>query len=227
MRILVVEDNPDILANIIDYLSLKGYTVDSARDGLTGLHKAVNEPFDLLILDIMLPALDGLSLCQRLRGEAASHVPVIMLTARDTLDDRLLGFRSGADDYLIKPFSLAELDARVQAVLRRSQGEHQRRLQVADLSHDLDTLETHRQGRRLQLGPAGRRLLELLMRRSPTVVRREDLEEALWGDQVPDNDNLRAHMHQLRNIIDKPFDQPLLETVHGTGYRLRAHTNEE
>lgn len=226
MRILVVEDNPDILANIIDYLSLRGYTVDSARDGLTGLHKAVNEPFDLLILDLMLPALDGLGLCQRLRGEAGSRIPVIMLTARDTLDDRLLGFRSGADDYLIKPFSLAELDARVQAVLRRSQGQDRQQLTVADLSHDLSTLETRRAGQPLQLGPAGRRLLEVLMRRSPAVVRREELEDALWGDEVPDNDNLRAHIHQLRNVIDKPFTRPLLQTVHGTGYRLRDNSDE-
>lgn len=227
MRILVVEDNPDILANLIDYLGARGYIVDSARDGLSGLHKAATEPFDLLVLDLMLPGLDGLSLCKRLRAEAGIPTPVIMLTARDTVDDRLKGFSSGADDYLIKPFSLAELEARMQAVLRRSRGGGDRSLRVGDLVHDLETLETFRQDTRLQLNPSGRRLLELLMRRSPSVVRREELEHALWGDSVPDGDNLRAHIHQLRNTIDKPFARPLLHTVHGTGYRLRDHGDEE
>ncbi len=145
-----------------------------------------------------------------------------MLTARDTLDDRLSGFRSGADDYLIKPFSLAELEARVQAVLRRSRGGGHRSLRVGDLAHDLETLETFRQGNPIRLNPSTRRLLELLMRRSPSVVRREELEHALWGESVPDGDNLRAHIHQLRNAIDKPFKTPMLYTVHGTGYRLRG-----
>ena len=220
MRILLVEDNPDIVANLIDYLSVRGYTVDTARDGLTGLHRACTEPFDLLVLDIMLPALDGLSLCQRLRDEARNRAPVIMLTARDTLDDRLEGFRTGADDYLVKPFSMAELEARMQAVIRRSQGESRHQLQVADLVHDLETLETFRQGQPVKLNPARRRLLELLMRKSPAVVRREELEKALWGELLPDNDNLRAHIHQLRLAIDRPFDTALLRTVHGVGYRL-------
>ena len=142
------------------------------------------------------------------------------LTARDQLDDRLEGFRAGADDYLIKPFALSELAARIEAVLRRSQGSSQRVLQVADLSYDLDTLEVKRAGRRLKLNPLGLKLLALLMQRSPHVLRREVLEEALWGDDCPDSDSLRSHIHQLRQVIDKPFPQPLLHTVHGLGYRL-------
>ena len=220
MRILLVEDNRDILANLADYLELKGYSVDCARDGLSGLHLATGGHYDLLVLDVMLPGLDGYSLCRRLREEVRSSVPVIMLTARDQLDDRLQGFQSGADDYLIKPFALSELAARIEAVLRRSRGGARRLLQVADLSYDLDTPEVSRGGRRLKLNPLGLKLLALLMQRSPHVLRREVLEEALWGDDCPDSDSLRSHVHQLRQVIDKPFPRPLLHTVHGVGYRL-------
>lgn len=220
MRILLVEDNRDILANLADYLELKGYSVDCAQDGLSGLHLAVGNHYDLIVLDVMLPGLDGYSLCRRLREEARSSVPVIMLTARDQLDDRLQGFNAGADDYLLKPFALSELAARIEAVLRRSQGGVRRLLQVADLSYDLDTLEVSRAGQRLKLNPLGLKLLALLMQRSPHVLRREALEEALWGDDCPDSDSLRSHIHQLRQTIDKPFPIPLLHTVHGVGYRL-------
>lgn len=227
MRILLVEDNRDILANLADYLTLKGYSVDCAQDGLSGLHLAATGHYDLLVLDVMLPGLDGYSLCRRLREEARSTVPVIMLTARDQLDDRLQGFQSGADDYLIKPFALSELAARIEAVLRRSQGSARRLLQVADLSYDLDTLEVSRGGRRLKLNPLGLKLLALLMQKSPHVLRREALEEALWGDDCPDSDSLRSHIHQLRQVIDKPFPRPLLHTVHGLGYRLAEREHDD
>lgn len=226
MRILLVEDNRDILANLADYLSLKGYSVDCAQDGLSGLNLALKERYDLLVLDVMLPGLDGYSLCRRLREEARSSVPVIMLTARDQLDDRLEGFQSGADDYLIKPFALSELAARIEAVLRRSLGGGRRLLQVGDLSYDLDTLEVSRAGRRLKLNPLGLKLLALLMQKSPHVLRRDALEEALWGDDCPDSDSLRSHIHQLRQVIDKPFARPLLHTVHGVGYRLAESTDD-
>ena len=222
MRILLVEDNRDILANLADYLTLKGYTVDCAQDGLSGLQLASSQHFDLLVLDVMLPGIDGFTLCQRLREEARSSTPVIMLTARDTLDDRLQGFRSGADDYLLKPFALSELAARIEAVLRRSQGLSRRNLQVGDLAYDLDTLEVSRAGRPLKLNPLGLKILEILMQRSPNVVRRDALEEAIWGEDCPDSDSLRSHIHQLRQVIDKPFAQPLLHTVHGVGYRVVA-----
>ena len=154
MRILVIEDNRDILANVLDYLQLKGYTVDCAQDGLSGLHLAVSEHYDLIVLDIMLPGIDGYQLCQRLRDDAQRDTPIIMLTARDQLEDRLKGLNSGADDYLVKPFALSELVARIEAILRRSQGGGAKhKLQVADLSYDLDTLQVSRQGRALKLNP--------------------------------------------------------------------------
>ncbi|HHH9459589.1 TPA: response regulator transcription factor [Pseudomonas aeruginosa] len=225
MRILVVEDNRDILANLADYLSLKGYTVDCAQDGLSGLHLAATEHYDLIVLDVMLPGIDGYALCRRLREDARRDTPVIMLTARDQLDDRLQGFRSGADDYLVKPFALSELSARIEAVLRRAQGGGRRELSVADLSYDLDTLEVKRAGKSLKLNPIGLKLLAVLMQKSPHVVRRDALEEAVWGDDCPDSDSLRSHVHQLRQVIDKPFSVALLHTVHGVGYRLAEAPN--
>ena len=205
MRILVIEDNRDILANILDYLELKGFTVDCAQDGLSGMHLALTQPYDLIVLDIMLPGMDGYQVCQKLRQEAGVNTPIIMLTARDALDDRLQGLQSGADDYLVKPFALSELVARIQAVLRRSLGAHTRELKVADLHYNLETLEVSRASQPLKLNPIGLKLLAILMQRSPAVVRRETLEEALWGDNVPDSDSLRSHIHQLRQTIDKPF----------------------
>lgn len=226
MRILVIEDNRDILANILDYLELKGFTVDCAQDGLSGMHLALTQPYDLIVLDIMLPGMDGYQLCQKLRQEADNNTPIIMLTARDALDDRLKGLHAGADDYLVKPFALSELVARIEAVLRRSSGANKRVLEVADLRYDLETLEVSRAGQLLKLNPIALKLLAILMQRSPAVVRRETLEEALWGDDIPDSDSLRSHIHQLRQTIDKPFATALLHTVHGVGFRL-ADLNHE
>ncbi|MBK8675943.1 MAG: response regulator transcription factor [Cellvibrionales bacterium] len=218
MKILLVEDNRDILANLTDYLELKGYTVDCAQDGMTGMHLAATESYDLAVLDVMMPGIDGFTLCQRLR-EARNNLPVIMLTARDTLNDRLQGFSAGADDYLVKPFELSELAARIEAVLRRTHGAS-RLLTVADLVYDLDSLEVKRAGKPIKLNPISLKLLEVLMQRSPSVVRREQLEAAVWGDNCPDSDSLRSHIHQLRQLIDKPFETHLLHTVHGIGFRL-------
>ena len=226
MRILIVEDNPDILANVLDYLQLKGYTVDCAQDGLGGLHLAVTQTYDLIVLDVMLPGIDGYQICKRLREDARLDVPVIMLTARDTLSDRIQGFNTGADDYLVKPFALSELHARIQAVLRRTRGGRSHELRVGDLSFDMETLQVLRAGRTLKPHPFGLKLLEILMRKSPAVVRREELERELWGDDCPDSDSLRSHIHQLRQIVDKPFDSPLLHTIHGIGYRLAEKTDD-
>lgn len=220
MRILVIEDNRDILANVLDYLELKGYVVDCAQDGLSGLHLAATQDYDLIVLDLMLPGIDGLQVCKRLRDDAGRDTPIIMLTARDALPDRIKGLQAGADDYLIKPFALSELVARIEAILRRCQGSRRRQLQVADLCYDLDTLEASRDGQPIRLNPVGHKLLALLMQRSPAVVRRDALEEALWGDHAPDSDALRSHIHQLRQALDKPFARPLLHTVHGVGFRL-------
>jgi len=221
MRILVIEDQPEILQNIADFLELKGFLVDCAYDGLGGLHLALTQEFDLIILDLMLPGMDGITLCQKLRQDARSNTPIIMLTARDSVDDKLTGFQAGADDYLVKPFSLPELHARIEAVLRRGASSQQNLLTVGDLSYDMNSLEVTRQGVTLKLSPIGLKLLEKLMKSSPNVVRREILEELLWGEDLPGSDSLRSHIHTLRQTIDKPFAPPLLHTVHGIGYCLK------
>lgn len=223
MRILIVEDHRDIAENIGDYLAPKGHEIDFAADGVTGLHLAVTNDYDVIVLDLMLPALDGLAVCRRLREDAKSDTPVLMLTARDRLDDKVEGFQSGADDYLVKPFALKELEIRLEALRRRSQSAVASRvLKVGDLEFDPDTQVVRRAGRRLELNPSLRRLLGLLMANAHRVVRRDELEAALWGDDRPDADVLRAHIYALRSIVDKPFDAKLLHTIHGTGYRLSA-----
>jgi len=221
MRILVVEDNPSLVANLFDYLEAAGHTLDAAPDGLTGLHLATTQSYDAIVLDWMLPRLNGPDLLRRLREEAGSDVPVIMLTARDELPDKLAGFHAGADDYLTKPFALPELEVRLQALVARAQGRgRQRLLQVADLQFDLATLEVSRGGRPLHLYPACRKLLQVLMQASPAAVTRARLEEALWGDSPPDGDMLRSHIYELRRAVDGPGMPRLIHTLPRVGYRL-------
>lgn len=221
--VLVVEDNPDLAANIADYLEGKGHQVDVALDGVTGLHLAVSHPHDAVVLDLMLPGIDGLTVCRRLRQDAQSHVPVLILTARAALDDKVAGFGAGADDYLVKPFELRELELRLRALVRRAKcNAFLGRLEVADLSFDLGTFTVQRAGRTVSLTALPLRILELLMRRSPKVVSRREIEQAAWGDSPPDSDALRVHMHTLRAAVDPPGRPPLLHTLRGVGYRLKA-----
>ena len=220
MKLLVIEDNRDIAENIADYFEPQGHQLDFATDGQQGLNLALQGDFDVIVLDLMLPRMDGYTVCQRLRA-AHNATPVIMLTARDQLGDKLEGFDAGADDYLVKPFSVKELEARLKALLKRLQqfGQHPV-LQVADLTFDTNTLQVSRADRLLDLTPTQRKLLLCLMQHSPNVVKRAELEALLWGDEPPDRDILRTHIYSLRNLIDKPFAVKLLHTVHGLGYRL-------
>ncbi|MBX3725566.1 MAG: response regulator transcription factor [Xanthomonadales bacterium] len=221
MKLLVVEDNQALVANLFDYFEARGHVLDAAPDGLTGLHLAVCHDYDAIVLDWGLPRLDGRELLRKLRQEAGKDTPVIMLTARDELADKISGFRSGADDYLTKPFALPELEVRLEAVLARAAGQsRQRVLEVDDLRLDLGTLEVSRGGRSLRLYPACRKLLEMLMRASPDVVARARLEETLWGDSPPDTDLLRSHMYELRRVVDAGSARPLVHTVPRVGYRL-------
>lgn len=220
MKILVIEDNKDILVNIVDYLSMNGCDVDCVQNGLAGFNLAMENFYDLIVLDIMLPGMDGLEVCSALQSEPRKTPPIIMLTARDSVDDRIKGLKTGADDYLVKPFALAELMARIDAVIRRSKGNTQHILQVEDLIYNLDSYMVERAGVSLKLTPQALKILEVLMKESPNVVRREILERQVWGDEVPDNDILRSHIHQLRQIIDKPFAKPLLHTAPKLGYKI-------
>ncbi|MDJ0741299.1 MAG: response regulator transcription factor [Gammaproteobacteria bacterium] len=226
-RVLMIEDHRDIAEMVGGYLEGQGYELDYAADGVTGLHLAVVNDYDVVILDLMLPGLDGLAVCRRLREDARRDTPVLMLTARDTQQDKITGLDSGADDYLVKPFDIRELEARVRALVRRARGGVTADLlQVGDLTLDTGTHELHRAGQRLTLTPTALKVLTVLMRASPRIVSRHDLEHEVWGDLPPDSDTLRSHLYTLRKVIDRPFDRPLLHTVHGAGYRLAVDDGE-
>ncbi len=222
MRLLVVEDNRSLVGNLFAYFEPRGHELDAAPDGIVGLHLASTQQYDAIVLDWMLPRLDGRELLRKLR-EHEIDTPVIMLTARDELPDKISGFRAGADDYMTKPFALPELEVRLEAMMARVHGRQKRKvLEVHDLRLDLDTLEATRAGQPLHLYPACRKLLETLMRASPAAVTREQLEHALWGDDPPDGDMLRSHVYELRRSIDGPFALKLIHTLPRTGYRLAA-----
>jgi DNA-binding response OmpR family regulator len=223
MRILVVEDHQDIHDNLIEYFTLKGHEVEGAMSGLAGLNLAASKAFDAIVLDVMLPGIDGNQICHALRHHSKSMVAILMLSARDALSDRLAGFDVGADDYITKPFAMSEVLARIEAVVARRTGRGNRVLKVADLHFDLDTFEVARAGQPLRLNPTSLKILELLMRKSPGVVQRRELEELIWGRDTPSSDGLRSNVHLLRRALDKDFAQPLLHTVHGLGYRLGAN----
>ncbi|NHZ93521.1 response regulator [Massilia sp. CCM 8733] len=222
MRILIIEDNPDIVANLYGFLEPKGYILDSAANGYAGLALAAQNTYDVVVLDVMLPGLTGLDICQKLRGELNSNIPVLMLTARDTLQDKVAGFDSGADDYLVKPFSLVELDIRLKALLRRANGVvgGAAILRVGELSFNTGTYEAARAGIPLGLTKTGYTILKCLMREAPKVVPRHVIEHAVWGDDRPDSDALRTHIHALRQALDKPFPFPMLRTIPGLGFKL-------
>jgi DNA-binding response OmpR family regulator len=219
--ILLVEDNRNISEMVGEYLERRGFRVDYATDGLQGYQQAAEESFDVIVLDLMLPRMDGLEVCRKLRSEAKKSTPVLMLTARDTLDDKIRGLEAGGDDYLIKPFALQELEARIRALIRRDRRQVSAEvLRVGDLVLDTATLRATRGAQELQLSPIGLRLLTILMRESPRVVSRRDIEREIWGDALPDSDTLRSHLYNLRKVIDKPFRTSLLHTIHSAGYRL-------
>lgn len=222
LDILLVEDNADLAGNIIDYLERLGHRLHYAADGEAGLREALAQPVDIVLLDLALPRRDGLSVCAELRRRADRRVPILMLTARDTIDDKLAGFASGADDYLVKPFALAELAARVVALGQRRHLGQPHLISLGDLLIDRQARQATRAGQALHLSPLLWTLLLALAEAAPNPVTRSDLARQLWGDEPPSSDALRAHVHLLRQVIDKPFAQPLLETVHGIGFRLRS-----
>ena len=223
MNILIVEDNPDIIANLFGYFEPLGHRLDVARNGVAGLIQAATGAHDVIVLDLSLPGMDGVDLCRRLRSEQHIATPVLMLTARDTERDKLAGFAAGADDYLVKPYSLAELDARLKALVRRSRNEQvQYLLRFDELQLDTGTGVATRAGKPLALTPTGYKILTALMRQAPRLLSREALAQEVWGDQQPDSDALRTHIHALRQTLDKPYARPMLLTRPGAGYRLVA-----
>ena len=219
--ILLVEDNRSLSEVVGEYFENKGYGVDYAGDGVDGYRLATANSYDVIVLDLNLPRMDGLQVCRKLREEAKIATPVLMLTARDAVSDKVLGLEAGADDYLIKPFAIQELEARIRALIRRERRQVSNEVyKVADLVLDTGSLRATRGGRDLILSPIALRLLGILMRESPRVVSRRDIEREIWGDELPESDTLRSHLYNLRKVIDRGFDKQLLHTVQTAGYRI-------
>lgn len=227
LYILVVEDQQSIAQNIANYMEDKGHVLDFASQGDQGLTLALTNHYDLVILDLNLPVMDGLEVCKQLREQANHHVPIIMLTARDSIDDKISGFTLGADDYLTKPFSLEELEVRCFALARRHLLQTNDTLTFDQLTIDRKRQLVTRAGKKLELHSMGYRILVILAQEYPQVVSRSKLSQKLWGDEPTESDALRSHIYQLRNLLDKPFDYPMIKTMHGIGFLLHVQSNVE
>jgi len=219
-HVLVVEDEQAIALNVVEYLEARGHRVDVAYDGAAALMALAQASFDVIVLDLGLPRVQGLDVLQQLRLRAGLHTPVLVLTARDTLGSKQAAFDAGADDYLVKPFALAELAMRVQALHRRARPSAEAtRLGVGPLQLDRRTREVRVNGEPVHLPPRGLAILERLLRDPGRLVSRAELEHAVWGDDPPDSDALRSQIHLLRRaLMAAGYDG--LETRHGLGWRL-------
>ena len=219
LAVLLVDDNTYILCNVRDYLEMNGMAVETAINGKEALERMSQRSYAVYVLDIGLPDVDGLTVCKTLRANG-DKTPILMLTARDSIDDRVTGLGVGADDYLIKPFSLRELNARVQALVRRAYGDSDMKFKVGDLTFDLSTTQVNRAGKPIKLNPTCLTILKELMLRSPAIVSRSRLEAQVWGGGAPDSDSLRANIYLLRQAIDKAFDKKLIHTHPGLGWSI-------
>lgn len=219
--VLIVEDDRDLARNLIDYLELRGYATDYAPDGFAAINQLKANRYDLVVLDLMLPGIDGIAVCHRLRNELMKRTPVIMLTAKDDVDVKVSAFDLGADDYIVKPVALKELEARARALIRRASGDGENTVMVVDdLRFDTGTMRVERAGKPITLQPAQLRILALLLKHSPNVVSQQAIFREIWGDEPGDKHSLVVHMHALRSAVDKPFDRQLIHTVRGFGYRM-------
>jgi DNA-binding response OmpR family regulator len=220
--VLIVEDDRDLARNLADFLQLKGYVTDYASDAMSAMNLLKSNDYHLVVLDVMLPGQDGLALCRRIRTELQSRVPVVLLTAKDEVDTKVSAFDLGADDYVVKPAALREIEARIRALVRRAASREAPNdiLTVGDLRLDTGTMLVERAGKPIALPPVPLKILSLLMRRSPNVVLRSVIQREIWGDDPGDSHALIVHMHTLRSAVDKPFDRQLVHTVRGFGYRV-------
>jgi two-component system, OmpR family, response regulator len=223
MRLLLVEDDLKIASFVLKGLKESGFAVDHAADGEDGLHLALNEPYDAAIIDIMLPKLDGLTLIEGIRRQKV-NTPVIILSAKRTLDDRIKGLQTGSDDYLTKPFSFSELLARIQALIRRAtRTTEPTRLTVGDLSIDLLTREIVRAGKKIDLQPREFALIEYLMRNAGRVISRTMILEHVWDYSFdPQTDVVNVLVCRLRDKVDRNFDEKMIHTIRGVGYVLKV-----
>ncbi len=227
LSVLLVEDQLNIARNISDYMEAKGHVFDFANQGQQGLDLALENHYDVVILDLNLPIMDGLEVCQKLREKSSRHIAILMLTARDSIEDKVSGFTVGADDYLTKPFSLQELEVRCMALSRRYLVQTNDTLTIGPLSLDRKRKQAKRNDQLLDLHTMGYRILTILAEEYPQVVSRSALSQKLWGDEPTESDAMRSHIYQLRGVLDKPFDYPLLKTVHGVGFTLDVKDEKE
>jgi DNA-binding response OmpR family regulator len=218
---LLVEDNVSLAQTVIAYFDLEGIDCDYASNGSQGLELALLNDYQVILLDINLPRINGLEVCEMIRKQGVD-IPVMMLTARDSLEDKLAGFDAGTDDYLVKPFELRELVARVKALFNR-RSLHSMKLEVGPLVMDLSLKTICREGQKLKLTPTCWKLLEILMRESPNVVSREKMQNTIWTEpDLPDSDVLKVHLYKLRQQVDKPFSIKLIQTVSSHGVAIRV-----
>ncbi|OZG75425.1 two-component system response regulator [Hahella sp. CCB-MM4] len=224
LDILLVEDDLDLASTIVDYLELESIACDHAANGVAGLTLIRDNRYQAVILDINLPRMNGLSVCETMRSEGID-TPVIMLTARDSLDDKLEGFGSGADDYLVKPFAMEELVVRVRTLAKRRSGQINR-IRIEDLEVDLQQRQAWRAGGLLKLSPIAFKILEVLVRSSPNPVSREQLLQSVWGEDPPDSNSLKVHMHHLRKQVDSHRSCGLIHTISSVGFVLKPSTEQ-
>lgn len=222
MKILIVEDEKKIVSFLKQGLKSEGFTVDAAFDGEEGLYMAENSIYDLLILDIRLPKLDGISVCKKLRQEGKTF-PVMMLTAKDDIEDRILGLDSGADDYMTKPFSFAELLARIRALSRRQVQLKTTVLKAGDLTLNPETFEVKRNNKEIKLSTTEFKLLQFMLENSHRVISKTLILEKVWEfDFSPESNIVEVYINYLRDKIDKGASKPLIQTIRGVGYRICA-----
>jgi DNA-binding response OmpR family regulator len=222
--VLIVEDNQDIAIQLIDYLADKGFVLDYAADGKTAIQLLASQRFDIVILDLTLPDMDGLSICHHIKLSMDTNIPVLMLTARDSLDEKVQGFGVGADDYLTKPFALQEVYIRCLALGKRQQLHQQKTLTIGELEINVQQHSATRAGQLLSLSNTDFSILMLLAEAYPSAVSKRQLNQKVWGDDLPQTDALRSHIYTLRNVVDKPFSYPMIKTLHGIGFKLALPT---
>ncbi|PSV03402.1 DNA-binding response regulator [Photobacterium leiognathi subsp. mandapamensis] len=222
MKILIVDDNYQIVETISDYLELENNIVDCAYHGEGALKLIEDNHYDVIIMDIMMPKIDGISAVEKIRADLLCGTPILFLSAKDTLDDKIAAFKAGGDDYLLKPFAMEELCLRIQALANRGQRKDIGILSFADIQINNQTDEVRRDDQAIKLSRIQLKILKLLIRQAPNIVTRQQIMETIWGDESPCSDALRSHIYGLRNAIDKGFSESRLETIHGQGYRIKA-----
>ncbi|MGF1718481.1 response regulator transcription factor [Vibrio kyushuensis] len=222
MKVLVVEDHQQIAETISDYLELEGFIVDCCYHGEAAISLASEQKYDVIIMDIMMPKLDGILTTSKLRKELYCGTPILFLTAKDSLADKISAFNAGGDDYLVKPFAMEELAIRLRALSHRGERKDIGLLQYEDISINTETKQAYRQDKPVKLTQIQYKILTLLVQKAPNLVSRTDVIHHVWGEDTPSSDALRSHVYGLRLALDKGFTHSRLETVHGQGYKFKA-----